>query len=187
MIKISFFFAVSIFALPAIAQQECLSIKNDKNRLACFDKAVKQQAASTTPSAGKVESEPKPEPKPAAPKFWTVNEKADAMTDRKSCTALYKGAWTHQGAADTFFISLRGRGGVKAYTVRIDDAPPHSMQLATDMEKKISAADLRPYFPQILEARRLRVEIVTILDTVLVEDIDLTGFKDAIEKVRSCN
>lgn len=186
MLKFPALLAIGAFALPAFAQQECLSIKIDKNRLACYDKAAKQLASPTTALPAKVEPESKPEAKPATVNFWTVNEKNDAMTDRKSCTALYKGGWTYQGTEKTLYISLRGRGGVKSYSVRIDDSPPNNLQLASEMEKKLSAIDLAPYFPQLLEAKRLRVQVLTILDSVLVEDIDLNGFKDAIEKVKNC-
>jgi hypothetical protein len=115
---------------------------------------------------------------------WTVYQSKDAMTDKASCTAIYKDSWIIQGTADKFFISLRGRGGVKAYTVRVDDFPPDSMIIATRMERDVGAAILESQFYRIYYAKQLRVRILTILDTSITEDIDLTGFKDSVDYIK---
>lgn len=106
------------------------------------------------------------------------------MTDKKVCTAIHKGDWKIQGSAQELFISMKGRGGVRGYTVRIDDATAKSLQLATDSEKAISAVNLTPYFDEIYGATRLRVQINSLISGIVVEDIDLNGFKEAIDFIR---
>lgn len=184
---------VAFAVMPALAQsQDCIEIKQDKARLACYDKAAKEKPATppaSAPSAAASTASEKPE-KPGdkvvfKAQSWFVHQSLDAMTDKKSCTALYKNAWTVQGTADNLYVSLRGRGGVKAYTLRVDDAPPDSMQLASSTEKSISAIILQPSFDRIYNAKRVRLQIGTILDSILIEDIDLSGFKDAVDYIRA--
>lgn len=170
----------------------CSSIKNDKLRLACYDKVDASIAKSETI----VSPPPTPTPTPPAQKplkpgeafksgNWIVNQKLDAMTDKKTCTALYRGEWAVQGTVDSFYIGLSGRGGVRAYKLRLDDAPPDDLRLASDLEKKISAADLSYSFGRIYDAKRVRVQITTILNTVVVEDVDMSGFKEAVDFMKS--
>lgn len=181
-------FSALLFATSAAIAQNCKAIKNDKQRLACFDKAAATAPAEARPTTNPTPAEPSPPPAPPLPAGivsrtanWFVRQDTDAMTDKKKCVALYKNQWTIQGGSHSFYISLRGRGGVKAYTLRFDDAPAEAMQLPTDMEKEMSAVILEPLFDRIYNGSRLRTEIVTVLGNVLVEDIDLKGFKEAVD------
>lgn len=179
------FLALVILLSPIFANaQSCSAIKPEKQRLACYDKsaAVEKPADMIAPAKNSKPGEV------FQAKSWHVNQKLDAMTDKKSCTALYKNAWTVQGTEDNLYISLRGRGGVKAYTLRIDDEAPDPFQMATASEKDISAVDLKPQFERIYNGKRVRVQIGTILGSILVEDIDLNGFKEAVDYIRAnCN
>lgn len=161
-------------------ESQCVSIKQDKLRLACYDKASKATAATTdVATTGR----------PATPqKFhsgpWFVNESIDAMTDKRTCTALDKNAWTIQGVPSNLYVSLKGRGGVRAYKLRFDDEPADSMQLANDTEKEISVVILGYNFDRVAKAKRLRMEISTLVSGVIVEDIDLNGFNDAVSYMK---
>lgn len=116
---------------------------------------------------------------------WRVVESVDAMTDEKECTAIYKNNWDIQSSKDTFFISMQGRGGVKAYKVRVGSEPVDDMRLADDMEQKLDAVILESQFSRIYKAQRLRVQVVSVLSDVIVEDIDLRGFKASIDYMKS--
>jgi len=190
--------AAAFAASPAFAQtSDCTGIKQDKARLACYDKAAKEKLAAPAPApvaaATPVAEKAATPEKPTKPgdqvvfksQFWHVHQELDAMTDKKSCVALYKNAWTVQGTADNLYVSLKGRGGVKAYTLRVDDAAPDSMQLASSTEKSISAIILQPSFSRIYSGKRVRLQIATILDSFLIEDIDLAGFKEAVDYIRA--
>lgn len=67
---------ISVFALPAIAEtSECISIGNDLDRLACYDKASgrtpKQERMAAPPPAGK----------------WLIQKETSAMSDRTNVVA----------------------------------------------------------------------------------------------------
>jgi hypothetical protein len=181
-------FCTLILAIATAGAQNCKSIKNDKQRLACFDKSAAVAPSEAIPPPNAAAALPHP---PAAPSLppgivshtgnWFVRQDTDAMTDKKKCVALYKNEWTIQGSVHNLYISLRGRGGVKAYTLRFDDAPAEQMQLPSNMEKEMNVVILEPSFDRIYNGSRLRAEIVTVLGSVLVEDIDLKGFKEAVD------
>lgn len=168
----------------ASAASECSSIKHDKPRLACYDKlnapSVEKDKAEPLAATNTLKAD-----KVFRRGVWHVHETLDPMTDKKSCTALYRNGWAVQGTANTLYVSVRGRGGVRAYIVRVDDSPADPLVLATDMEKKLSAVDLAPNFERIYNAKRLRLQISTILSTMINEDIDLNGLKESIDYIRS--
>lgn len=85
------------------------------------------------------------------------------------------------------YLGFKGRGGVKFYTLRYDDQPAESQQSATKMEKDISAViiDSSNSFDRIYNGKRLRAQVGTILGALIVEDIDLTGFKEAVDYIRA--
>jgi hypothetical protein len=195
--------AAAFAAGPALAQSsDCASVKQDKARLACYDKAAKDKPAAPTPSpaaapvaAPVAATTPAAAEKPAKPgdkvvfksQSWHVHQELDAMTDKKSCTALYKNEWKVQGTASALYLGYKGRGGVKYYTLRYDDLPAESLQSATSMEKDISAIiiDSSSSFDRIYNGKRLRAQVGTILGSLLVEDIDLAGFKESVDYIRA--
>jgi hypothetical protein len=160
---------------------DCSAIKVGAQRLACYDKANQRMKVEPQSKAKSAEAKPSH----FRSHSWAVEEAIDQMTDKKKCTALYKGAWTIQASPGNFFVSTRGRGGVKAYTIRFNDEPAEPLQNATNIEKEISAADLSMYSERIYTAKRLRVEILTLVSGVVNEDIDLNGLNDAIGYIRS--
>lgn len=106
----------------------------------------------------------------------SVRRTTDMMSDKKVCVGLYKDGFYTQVTGDIFSVSLRGRGGVRGYTYRIDDAAPTKMKPANDTEKKASAMYLEgDDFRQLLSSKRFRLQVVTMLSSIVEEDIDLTG------------
>lgn len=117
---------------------------------------------------------------------WTVKQIADAMTDKKSCVALYKSRLDIQVSEDDFYFSLKGKGGVSMITYRVDDERPES-RLATDVEKRVDAADISGGdFRHLLGAKRLRIQILTVLSSLVEEDLDLSGIAQAHSAVVAC-
>ena len=117
---------------------------------------------------------------------WSVRRGKDSMTDKPSCTGLFRNRYDIQLNEKAFFLSLKGRGGVDVYTLRFDDEPPLEMRGASDIEKSmgtmvLSGAD----FNKLLDAKRLRVRVSTILDSIVEEDINLTGLKEAEQYIAS--
>ena len=183
---------LSILTTSALAAEvNCSAVKGDKARLACYDKADKESklnqpvVAPVVAAAPIAPSKPKAEGEVFSSGKWHVVQKLDSMTDKKTCTALYQAGWTIQGTSDSMYVNLGGRGGVKAYQLRIDDEPADSLRLASKMEKQISAVDLDHSFARVYNSKRVRLQISTILRDIVVEDIDTTGFKDAVDYIKS--
>ena len=184
--------AVGLIAASAYTQaQECASIKQDKQRLACYDKAATTQGKAAAPAPVPAVSETPAKAEQSGDKVvfksksWHVHQELDAMTDKKSCTALYRNEWKVQGTANALYIGYKGRGGVKYYTLRVDDEPADSLQSATSTEKSIGAIIIDSNFNRIYNGKRLRAQVGTILGSLLTEDIDLTGLKESVDYIRA--
>ena len=117
---------------------------------------------------------------------WSVRKSKDPITDKTSCTALYGKRLDIQLGSDRLYFSLRGRGDMQGYVVRIDDDPAIHMQLATPIERKISAFGITgPTFKQVLSAKRLRTQAITIFNSTIDEDISLEGAAEAYAAIMS--
>lgn len=113
---------------------------------------------------------------------WTVYRNIDGMTDKLSCVAIHKMNWIIQANQDVMYINMRGRGGVSAYKIRLDSAKPSNLLIAKGGSSVIT---LKNEFPAILQSKRLRLEILTILDRVLLEDISLSGLQEAVNYMKT--
>jgi hypothetical protein len=119
---------------------------------------------------------------------WSVFSKPDPMSDKKSCVAIHKDDWRIQGSTDMLVISMRARGGVRTYQLRFNDDPALTPHGASRIERQSSNVVISEDFGRVLQSSRLRVQIFTILDSVIDEDIDLDGFAAAVQymKDNSC-
>lgn len=184
--KNSIIFCALLLTFSVATAQDCKAIKNPKQRLACFDKTASITSAKDVPPESATSASSPVTATTSLPPgivsrtgVWYVHQSTDEMTDKKSCVALYKNEWKIQGQANNLYISLKGRGGVKAYTLRFDDAPAERLQLASATEKQLGVVILEPSFDRIYNGNRLRVQVITVLDSIVLEDIDLNGFKEA--------
>lgn len=110
---------------------------------------------------------------------WTVYVEKDAMSDETRCTALYDDRSQIQLSPKSLGISYRGRGGVQAYRIRLDEAPAQSLRPATDIERKVGAAVIEgAKYREVLTAQRVRVQAYTLRNMVIDEDIDLSSVGD---------
>ena len=106
---------------------------------------------------------------------WKVLQIKDAMTDKVSCVAIYKDNHDIQLSPGTLYISYKGRGGVASYSIRIDDAPAGKLHLTSKTEENLSTIIIENELPKITMAKRLRVSGLTVLKTLISEDLDLDG------------
>ncbi len=112
---------------------------------------------------------------------WIVNP----MTDEHYCTATL-GTRYNIEISDGFYLSFAGRGGVGGITLRYGTEPAEKLRLPTRDEKSISAVILKDdAFSHLLASSRLRVQVLTVLDDLLYEDIDLTGAQEAYAYMKS--
>jgi hypothetical protein len=119
---------------------------------------------------------------------WYVSKHQDPMTDKTICLAIFKDSRYVFASQGTLNIMVSGRGGVKAYEFRVDDQPAERLRGASGLERTAGSVMLRNDIDKIVNAQRVRVQIITVLDTIVFEDINLSGFKAAINFIQSeCN
>jgi hypothetical protein len=107
---------------------------------------------------------------------WELRQSKDTFSDKDSCVLMPSKRPHIQITSNSLYISYRGRGGVKGYTVRVDDEPPSQMQLPSDIEQGIQALGFQgKAFEQVLEAKRIRVQY----------DINIAGAKRLLARLRT--
>jgi len=117
---------------------------------------------------------------------WSIRQSSDSMTDKKSCVALYKDRFDVQISANSFSISFRGKGGVKFITYRLDENQPIN-RLPTEIEKDLSVLFFEgSEFQKVISAKRIRVQILSVLDRIIDEDIDLKDVEELIPIITEC-
>jgi hypothetical protein len=111
---------------------------------------------------------------------WVVFGEADPMTDKMSCIAYYGGEKFVQLTNNSFAMGYGGRGGLKGYTIRFDNDPPLPMALPTRIEERIGAfvIDTKdPRFARLVAAKRVRIQALTVLNSIVNDDVDLTDLQ----------
>jgi hypothetical protein len=115
---------------------------------------------------------------------WTVRERTDMMTDKKTCPAWHtstQGVWM---TPDALFI--HPRGGISLFRYRVGDSSVRD-RLPTPREKSTGAVQIDgENLTQVIEARRLRVQILTVLRTLYEADIDFSNGNEVRQAVREC-
>lgn len=115
---------------------------------------------------------------------WRVLRTQDPMTDRATCTGIYRGDFGIQLAPERLYVSVSG--SVSSVRLRFDDEPARQVRLATPIERRIRAIAIEgPDFFTLVNATRLRYRVTTLLDDVKDGDIDLTGMRSALDHIRA--
>jgi hypothetical protein len=114
---------------------------------------------------------------------WSVLRDVDVMTDKTSCTGIYKEERSIQLTDDTLYIIVKG--GLRSVTLRFGDQPAEPLRLATDMEEKVGAIEISGNdFTKLLGSARLRVQSMTLVRGLANLDLDLAGLSAAVENIR---
>jgi len=109
---------------------------------------------------------------------WSVRKEKDFMTDETSCVALYKDRFDIQLNLGRFFLDMSGKGGVKGFEYRIDEQNPQ-IGIPDKLHKETGIVELDgSNFQQLLSAKRIRIQVLTVLGDIVEEDIDLTGLAE---------
>ena len=115
---------------------------------------------------------------------WEVRRATDLMTDQVACLATYQGNNSIQLMRDTLY--LRFDRAPRAYRYRIDDQPISPLIATSPANSRARIIALAgAAFGQLVGARRLRLEIVSLHD-VAQFDIDLDGIAGAYGAVYYC-
>ncbi|TXH66746.1 MAG: hypothetical protein E6Q83_19780 [Thiothrix sp.] len=120
---------------------------------------------------------------------WQILKTVDPMTDKASCMGIYDKNLDIQIDKYSFLISMNKKGGVKYITNRIDEGDV-KINEATQTERLNDYAvfEDEAFYP-LLESKRFRVKIDTVLKKEVMFDFDMDGFKKAVDYLRQpeCN
>ena len=115
---------------------------------------------------------------------WAVLQDKDLMTDKIDCTGIWKGNFQVQLSEVGFYFGVPG--GIQSVTLRFDDEPAESLRLATKIEKDIRSVILEGSdLKRVLEAKRLRYQVSTLVRGLQQGEMDLTGIKEAYEHIKA--
>jgi hypothetical protein len=117
---------------------------------------------------------------------WTVHRSKDPMTDKISCTGVYKGKSSVQLVADELFIRIPG--GVRGIVLRFGEEAAMPMRLASEMEKVLNVIEISgKEFEALRSAKRLRFQALTRGAKVMEGELDLRGLGPALDSIqRGC-
>lgn len=118
---------------------------------------------------------------------WFIYGEADPMTDKMSCIAYYGGEKFVQLTANSLAVGYGGRGGIKGYTIRFDNDQALAMELPTKIEERIGAfiIDTKdPRYSRLLTAKRIRIQALTVLNSLVNDDVDLTEFSTVLARLK---
>ena len=115
---------------------------------------------------------------------WAVHRTQDSMTDANVCTAIYRNNASIQLASHSLTIAIAN--GLKDVTLRFDNENARRVRLPKRSERAVSAVDIEgDDFNYLLRSNRLRYRVLTLDDTLVEGDIDLTGASDAWKNIQS--
>lgn len=108
---------------------------------------------------------------------WSVHRAADAMTDKIVCTGVHAKSGA-QVVGLHFYVPIQG--GLQTVQLRFDDDPPLPMRDPSKLEREIRAVVFTPSeVNAAFNAKRVRVEALTLIAGVQTKDISLVGLPEA--------
>lgn len=118
---------------------------------------------------------------------WELNKSVDDFTGKQTCVITSPDQpLVEIDPPSSFFVSLQGRGGVAGYRYRIDQQPASPMRLPTKMESDTSTVIIEGQeFARVVAGTRLRIEILTVLSSVLDLDLNLRGIRPLLARARA--
>jgi hypothetical protein len=107
---------------------------------------------------------------------WELRIEKDGFSDQKNCVIVNRANKWLQVSPGVIYIGYSGRGGIAGFEYRIDNNPSSGMQLPSETDQKIGTAQIKgEAFPKILHGKRLRIQALTVLDTLENDDYNLEG------------
>ncbi len=111
---------------------------------------------------------------------WKVLRTKNSMTDKLSCVAIHRDNYSIQLKQDALYLSREGKGGVAIYQIRIDEAAATKSRRPGKIEQQLSTIILtKAEVQQLVGAKRLRVSGLSVLNSMINEDLDIDGIATA--------
>jgi hypothetical protein len=115
---------------------------------------------------------------------WTVYRSKGQMTDKTTCTGIYRGDPSYQISERTLYINVPGV--IESVILRFGEEPAEPFRLATSMEKRIRAVSIAGgELDRLLATPRLRLQVGTLVSGIKTYDINLKGLPEALENIRA--
>lgn len=106
------------------------------------------------------------------------------MSDSFECVLSYKrDSNIFYNDEDRMVVNYRGRGGVSGYRYRVDSQPASSYKLTE--RGKSNYVDIPVRDPAFFNGKVLRIKGLTMLESLIDLEIDLTGLKEARAEMAS--
>ena len=118
---------------------------------------------------------------------WKIEKRKDSMTDEISCGASIRGR-SEVWLTDNVLYIYIGRTP-KGITLRFGDEPAQQ-SVISPAEKSVRSIMIGKFdLDQIVDRKiiRIRYRVITILDTLVEGDIDITGIDKVLEIIRGDN
>lgn len=115
---------------------------------------------------------------------WSVERSIDNMTDKVICTGFHDSSRGVQLNDGELYVSVRG--GLQGVKVRFGEKPVRPMRLVSESEKRIDAININGKdFIELLQEQRVRLEVLTIINGIKSEDLNLDGLQAALQHIRA--
>ena len=111
---------------------------------------------------------------------WRILQTKNLMTDKVSCFAIHTQYPNVQFSPPAIYIDMSRRGGLKGYTYRVDDLSPSQFAIATGVQVRLNTLVFgEGNLPRVNQNKRLRVQVLTVLDTVSDFDLNMSSAEAA--------
>jgi len=115
---------------------------------------------------------------------WTVLRSTDTMTDKVTCTGVYRTNRGIQLSNDGLYVNIKG--GIKTVTLRFGENAARPLRLPQKMERDVGAVILEGSdFADALQSNRLRLQVLTLVSGIATEDLDITGIQAAADHIKA--
>jgi hypothetical protein len=115
---------------------------------------------------------------------WDVYRGLDRMTDKVTCSAVYRTDPRVQMSDDALYVGMAG--GIESITIRFGDQDPRKLRFPTEIERKIGAVMLEwGDFHEFQAFGRIRVQARTIAQGLQFRDVDAAGAREAVAHMKN--
>ncbi|QIJ76187.1 hypothetical protein GU700_17260 [Methylobacterium sp. NI91] len=115
---------------------------------------------------------------------WELRENRDSFSDEKRCVITYIGRPNVQVSQGSIYFDYSRRGGVQSFEFRFDDEPSGGLRLPDNAEKVAGIVAISGQnFSRLMTARRFRVQVLTLIAGLSVEDISTNGLFEAYNRM----
>lgn len=117
---------------------------------------------------------------------WVLSVRSDTMTDKRVCALGYRpNPNVFYTQDDILTVSYLRRGNVASYRYRVDQERASGLQTPPIGDGYIK---IQVWYSEFMDGKTLKIEGMTVTDSLIKLDIDITGLKAArAAMAKACN